>query len=265
MILERCDLMEIIKFTKLKDNTYSVSFDDGRAIKLYDDVIVHFNLLVNKKFNIEKLEEIIKYNAELESYYKAIKYINRKLRSKLEIRKYLEKDYDLKTINKTIERLEKDGYLNDLLFTSAYVNSELNLTLNGPYKIEKELNKLGVDDKYIKDELEKIEESIWQERIDKIINKKIKANHNNSLKKLQDKIIYDLGNMGYKDDLIKEIIDNKEIKVDESIINKEGNKIYNKICKKYSGNELKYQLKNKLYLKGFSSEEINNYICHINF
>lgn len=183
MLLERCDLMEIIKFTKLKDNTYSVSFDDGRAIKLYDDVIVHFNLLVNKKLNIEKLEKIIKYNAELESYYKAIKYINRKLRSKLEIRKYLEKDYDEKTINKTIERLEKDGYLNDLLFTSAYVNSELNLTLNGPYKIEKELNKLGINDKYIKDELEKIEESIWQERIDKIINKKIKANHNNSLKK----------------------------------------------------------------------------------
>lgn len=255
--------MEIVKFKKLKDNNYSISFDDESTIKLYDDVIVHFNLLVNKKLNTQKLEEILKYNDELESYYKAIKYINRKLRSKLEIIKYLEKDYDKKIVSKTVQKLENDGYLNDLLFTSAFVNSELNLTLNGPYKIEKELVKLGFEEKYIQDELNKIEKEQWEERIDKIINKKVRANHNNSLRKLQDKIVYDLGNMGYSKDLIAEVLDNKEIKVDENIVFKEGNKIFNKLSKKYKGNELIYQLKNKLYLKGFTSEEISNYLSSI--
>ncbi len=255
--------MEIVKFKKLKDNNYLLTFDDESMIKLYDDVIVHFNLLVNKKIDNKKLSEIMKYNAELESYYKAIKYINKKLRSKLEIIKYLEKNYDKKTIIKTINKLEIDGYLNDILFTSAYINSELNLTLNGPFKIERELKKLGIEESYIIEELSKIEESVWIERIDKIINKKVKANHNNSLKKLQDKIIYDLGNMGYSKELINEEFKAREIKVDENIVFKEGNKLFNKLSKKYQGSELIYQLKNKLYLKGFTSEEINNYLDNI--
>lgn len=255
--------MEIVKFKKLKDNNYSITFDDESMIKLYDDVIVHFNLLANKKLDSKKLEEVLKYNNELESYYKAIKYINRKLRSKLEIIKYLEKDYDKKIVTKTIEKLERDGYLNDLLYTSAFVNSELNLTLNGPYKIEKELVKLGIEENYIQDEIRKIDKATWLERIDKIINKKVKANHNNSLKKLQDKINYDLGNMGYSKDLIAEVLNNKEITVDENLIFKEGNKLLNKLSRKYKGSELKYQLKNKLYLKGFTNEEISNYLDSI--
>lgn len=256
--------MKIIKFKKLKDNNYILTFDDESTIKLYDDVIVHFNLLVNKKLDKNKLAEIMKYNDGLESYYKAIKYINKKLRSKLEIVKYLEKVYDKKTIAKTINKLEIDGYLNDLLFTSAYVNSELNLTLNGPFKIERELKKLGIEESYIKEELNKIEESVWLERIDKLINKKVKANHNNSLKKLQDKIIYDLGNMGYTKDLITEVLEGKEIKVDNDLVFKEGNKLFNKLSRKYQGNELIYQLKNKLYLKGFTNEEINNFLYSLN-
>ena len=111
-------LMEIVKFKKLKDNNYLLTFDDESTIKLYDDVIINFNLLVNKKFDKQKLLEIMKYNDELESYYKALRYINRKLRSKLEVIKYLEKDYDKKIVTKTINKLDIDGYLNDLLFTS---------------------------------------------------------------------------------------------------------------------------------------------------
>lgn len=255
--------MEIVKFKKLKDNNYNITFDNGLEVKLYDDVIIQFKLLVNKKLTPQKLEEIVKYNEELESYYKAIKYINKKLRSKLEMKKYLEKEYCLKIVSKTIEKLEHDGYLNDLLFTSAFVNSQLNLTLNGPYKIEKELRKLGIEEDFIQDELKKIEKNIWVERIDKIINKKIKANHNNSLKKLQEKINYDLVNMGYSKYLITEVLDNKEIIVDENLVFKEGNKIFNKLSRKYKGNELKSQLKSKLYLKGFTSEDISNYLNNI--
>lgn len=255
--------MEIVKFKKLKDNRYLLTFDDESMIQLYDDVIIYFNLLVNKKFDSKKLSEIMKYNDELESYYKAIKYINKKLRSRLEIIKYLEKDYNKKIISKTIAKLENDGYVNDLSFTSAYINSELNLTLNGPFKIKNELIKLGIEECFIEEELNKIEEITWLERIDKIINKKVKANHNNSLKKLQDKISYDLGNMGYSKELVNSVFLEKEIKVDANLIFKEGNKLFNKLSRKYYGKDLKYQLKNKLYLKGFTSEEISNYLDSI--
>ena len=37
-------------------------------------------------------------------------------------------------------------------------------------------------------------------------------------------------------------------------------KIYDKLCKKYQDQELKYKLKSKLYSKGYTREEIEPYI-----
>lgn len=252
--------MKIKKFTKLKDNRYKILLDNEDTFTLYDDVIIKYNLLANKEMDYHKFDEILSYNFNLEAYYKAIKYVNRKLRSKKEIINYLNKDYDSKIIEKTIAKLEKDGYLNEILFINAYISDQINLTLNGYYKIEKDLINLGLDEKGIHEVLDKIDEEVWNERIDKIITKKVKSNHNYSYRKLKDKLIYDLGILGYrKEDIIK-IFDAKEIIVDNEIINKEGNKIYNKLIKKYQGQELFYNLRNKLYQKGFSSKEINDFI-----
>ena len=44
------------------------------------------------------------------------------------------------------------------------------------------------------------------------------------------------------------------------IIKKEYDRLFRKLCKKYEGEELKYQIKNRLYQKGFSSDDINQII-----
>ena len=54
--------MEIIKFKKDKGNTYKIYFDDGNIISLYDDVIVKYNLLINKLMDNNKFNEITQYN-----------------------------------------------------------------------------------------------------------------------------------------------------------------------------------------------------------
>jgi regulatory protein len=103
--------MKIGKYTKLKDNRYSVKIDD-LTIKLYDDVIVKFELLRVKEIDEALFKEITEYNDKLEAYYKSLKYITRKLRTEKEIYKYLEKDYDKRVILETIDRLKNMGYLN---------------------------------------------------------------------------------------------------------------------------------------------------------
>lgn len=256
--------MKIEKFTKLKDNRYKILFDNTLSITLYDDVIVKYNLLVNKEMDDNKFNEITNYNDLLEAYYVSIKYIVRKMRSKKEIKEYLKKKYDDNIINITIEHLTKDGYLNEISYLKAYINDQLYLTLNGPDKIEKDLIKQGINEDEINKELNEINNNIWKERINKIIDKKIKSNHKLPLNKFKEKVIYDIVNLGYKRNIINEILDTKEIKIDDSLIYKEGDKIYNKLIKKYSDNDLLYQLKNKLYQKGFGGEEISNYMAKKN-
>ena len=76
---------------------------------------------------------------------------------------------------------------------------------------------------------------------------------------LKQKITTDLIQLGYNMEMINrglEILNNN----DNQLIEKDYNNIYNKLQKKYQNQELIFQIKNKLYKKGYSLDEINNYI-----
>ena len=67
-----------------------------------------------------------------------------------------------------------------------------------------------------------------------------------------------LSNLGYSRENINNHLEN--IKLDNSKLEKEMEIIYNNLKTKYEGYTLKTKLKQNLYLKGFTSEEINDFI-----
>ncbi len=251
--------MKIGKYTKLKGNKYSVKIDDI-TVKLYDDVIVKYELLRVKDIDEQLFKEIIEYNDKLEAYYKSLKYITKKLRTEKEIYKYLEKDYDSKIIKETIERLKKYGYLNKELYLKSYLLDQIHLTLNGPNKIKKDLVSLGYSEEEIIPLIEDIDNDEWFTKIQKLVNKRINSNRNLGNSKLKEKIVYDLGNLGYYKWMIEEILDSSEFKDNSNILDKEYRKYYNKLSKKFDGSSLDYQVKVKLLQRGFSSYEIDQLI-----
>ena len=82
--------MEIKEYKKLKSNVYEIKFKSGEAVKLYDEVILNYNLLITKNISNKEYEEIIKYNKSLDAYYLSLKYISKKLRCEKEIEKFIE-------------------------------------------------------------------------------------------------------------------------------------------------------------------------------
>jgi len=246
--------MQIEKFKKDKKNLYKVYFNDGNEYLLYDDVIVKYNLLVNKKFDEKYFKEILNYNNFLEGYYKAIKYINIKLRTELEVRKYLKKlCINSDNIDMTIELLYKDGYLNKEIYLKSYINDQYNLTNNGPLSVKKNLICLGYSENEIEEYLSTLD---WNSRIEKIILKKIKLNHKLSNNILKTKILNDIIKLGYEKEFIINYLDRIKLIDDSDLLIKELYKINSKYSKKYSGNELEYKVINYLYKKGFNIEDI---------
>ena len=67
---------------------------------------------------------------------------------------------------------------------------------------------------------------------------------------MKQKLLNDLINKGYYREDIISILNNINID-DEKIKYLEYQKLYNKLSKKYSGSELSYKIKQKLYQKGF--------------
>ena len=248
-----------IESIKKSGSKYKILLDNGRIINTYEEVILNNGLLFHKYINKNLLEKINIDTNYYKSYNKALDMINRRLRSEKEIKEYLIKsEVEEKDIEEIINNLKRIGLIDDRLFAKAYTNDKVNLSTDGPDKIRKYLENNNIKEEYINDALNNINKEIINSKIDKIITKKIKTNTKYTPYILKQKILTYLINLGYRREDIIERLENTKIETKD--MTKEMEKIYNKLNKKYKENELIYKLKNKLYSKGYTKEEIENFI-----
>ena len=72
---------------------------------------------------------------------------------------------------------------------------------------------------------------------------------------LRKKITYDLQNLGYDVSVINEGLANVEFSDTKDIQKREYEKLYRRLSKKYSGRELEFKIREKLYQKGLYYED----------
>lgn len=242
--------MKINSYKLKSSNLYELTLENKDKLLLYDDTILKYELLIKKEIDKKLVEEIIKYNDFIEAYHISLKYIKSKLRTKKEIIKKLN-NYSENCQNFVIERLQKEGYLNDSLYIKSYINDAINLKFVGPNRILYDLTKLELGETGILNYLKSIDNEIWLNKINTYILKKIKCNHNYSATILKQKIYQDLLNKGFYKEDIECIINEFDFKDNYDIYEKEYIKLKNKLIKKYSGEELDFRIKIALAKKGF--------------
>lgn len=248
-----------IQNIKKVGNKYKIILDNDEIITTNDHVIINNSLLYSKKITKKELDKIKEETAYYENYNHALKMLNRKLRSEHEIRKELNKNEVSKTDEeKIISHLKEIGLINDENYAESYTNDKINLTLDGPYKIKRELEENHINNLYIEKALENFTQDLIDSKLEKIISKKIKSNTKYTTYIFKQKTAMYLSNLGYS----REDINNhlEHIKLDNSKLEKEMEKIYNNLKTKYENYTLINKLKQKLYSKGFTNEEINNFI-----
>lgn len=251
--------MKKISNIKKINNNYEIKLSDNTSLSFCHSTIIKYNLIRPKEVSDKLLNEMIYYDNMVRLYNKCIKCINIKLRTKKEIKDKL-KDYDKSIVDKIIYYLEKNNYINDYRYIDSYINDQINLRNIGPNKIKNNLILLELDTDIIDNILNNIDDNIWIDKINKIILKKVNSNNKLVGKILENKIRNDLYIMGYPSNLINKCISNIVVDNKDMILEKEFNKEYNKLCKRYSGIVLKSKIKSKLYNKGFTISEIDKYI-----
>ena len=241
--------MQINKFKKKGTNKYEIIFDNSSLI-LYEDIILKYDLLIKKDIDEYLLDEIINENSYYDAYEKALSYIEVKLRTKKEVENYLSnKGFDSKYIDYAIEKLNKNNLLDNKVYVSAFINDKINLSLDGPYKIRNDLLNLDIDESLINESLNKISKKVWEDRIDKIINKKSSLMNSKSYYMYFNKLKNDLYNKGYSNEMIENKLSNVEYKSDAF------EKDFNKAIKKYND---KNKIISFLIRKGYDYNDIRN-------
>lgn len=248
--------MKIIKYKKNSNNKYTIILDDQRKYIFYEDVILKFNLLLKKEISNSDLEKMSDANLEYDVYYVALNSLRSKFRSTYELETLLKKkEYPSELIDTAIEKLTKQGYLNDRSFAKGFINNKIITTNYGPFRIIRELEKRKINSNIIEDEMLLFSSELQIEKIKKIIDSKIKSNRNKGGLILKQKIVDDLKMNGYEYDIISTVISNYDFGNNKEIAKKEYDKLYKKYRKKYSGYELDKIIKEKLFLKGLYYEE----------
>jgi regulatory protein len=248
--------MKIIKYTKKKDGMYSLLLEDNDTVLVHEDLILKHGLLLNKELDDALRDTIEKENLNYTAKTVALKYITIRFRSEKELREYLKKKLvDNNNIDVVISDLKREGYINDESYAQMYINDRINLSMDGPDKVRRALTEAGIKESIINDKMEAYTKEIEIERINKIIDKQIKINHNKSNYMLKNKIINYLSNNGYSKGLSLECFQGKDLASDQDLAKKEYDKLYKKLSNKYSGSELEYKIKQKMYQKGFGSFE----------
>ncbi len=248
--------MNILKYKKLTNGKYKVVLENNVELTLYEDVRLKYELLIKKDISDKILPKIREDNSYYEAYYNTLKSLNSKYKSVNETKKYLySKEYDKDIVDKVIENLLNQGYLNDNSYCISYINNQIITTNWGPYKIKNELIKKGIDDSIIDENIKVFDNELQRSRVNKIVEKLIKSNRTKGGVILKNKIITNVINLGYYTSIVKEEISKYDFKVDKDSYEREYNKIYKSLSRKYEGNELEYKIKQKLYQKGMYYED----------
>lgn len=243
--------MKIEKYKKLKNGKYELIIEGADPLELYEETILEYNLLLTK--NIEyNSKEILDYDKKCETYHIGLKYLKNRARSKRETYQYLiSKDYPKDAVTEALDKLTKQGYINDEVYARSFLHDKIITTSSGPYKIKNDLLKKGVDNDIIDKVLLEYDLDTQIEKINKYINKIIKSNRTKSNKLLKIKIVQDLTTQGFAVENIKQVLSNVEFPQNDNIAKKEYDKLYKKLSKKYSGETLELKIKQKMYQKGF--------------
>lgn len=247
--------MKILKYKKTSRGRYKVTLDSDEII-LYEDVIIKNDFLLRKNVDTFLLDKVLNENILYEAYDLALGYIETRLRTEKEIIKYLEKKgYNTNTISDVLNRLKSNNLINEVKYVEAYTNDKINLSSYGPFKIKRDLSDLGISIEVIENYLNTIDDEVWSNKLDKIIDKKVKSMKNKSLYMIKNKLRADLTILGFDKDMINYKLNSLD-KSDEDSLKKEMEKAYNKYSKKYEGDALKMQIKNHLYKKGFITSDV---------
>ena len=202
------------------------------------------------------LKEINNYNQECEVYYVALNNVNKRFKSVYELQEVLRrKEYSKELIHLAIDKLIKQGYLDDRAYARSYINNQKITTNKGPYKIKRELLDKKIDEEIISKELTNYLDVEQLEKIEKLTDKMIKTNRNRGGLILKQKIVNDLKNLGFENDLIMKVVSTKNFTNNEVIRKKEYQKLKKRLSHKYSGIELEKKISEKLYQKGLYYEE----------
>lgn len=196
-----------IETGKRNKERVNVYIDDEYAFSINMELVYKFGLKVNEEVNKEKLIEISKSENLSKCKESALRTIERSYKTEKEIRdKLLAKEFDIETVDSTINFLIEYGFIDDSKFVSMYIKDRIRT--QGRNKIRYSLISKGVNKLLIEEAFSTLDRDDEMERAIILCEKKylnISKREDDDFK-VKNKLTRYLLGRGYDYDIAKEVI-----------------------------------------------------------
>lgn len=191
-----------IKQQQRRTDRYSIYIDNKYFFSLSGEELINSGLKTGTELT-ELDMSMLKSRAVLDKAYdRALNLISHRSRSEGELRDYLKRHkYDSNTIDQTLNRLRKFGYINDADFARRWVENRRLLKPTSKRKLSLELRQKYISDEIIRQTLEDDSADELEILRKLIINKRRQTKYQNDVKLMQY-----LSRQGFAYDDIKSVL-----------------------------------------------------------
>lgn len=235
---------------------------DKQIVSVDQDVWIEYRLKKGMVLTEEQWAEIIAKDDEKQAYKLALRFLAYRMRSKREVVDYLEKKgIGSQTIKRVMMKLQHERYVDDEQFAHAYVQTQINTTMKGPYVIYKELMDKGVSEETIAKAMERYTEDMqrhkaiqWVEKI----NKQSKKRSHQEQKAYISQLLHMKGFPSHIVEAAKRHVKANDEAEWEALMY-HGEKAHRRY-EKYDRYTYEQKMKQALYRKGFSLSSIEKFL-----
>lgn len=251
---------------KKHKNRFNIYLDQEYGFSVDEDVLIAYRLQKGLQMDFDMVAELIQKDAIHKSYNAAIHYLSYRMRTKKEISDYLaKKDVDDEHIRQVIDKLLRERLLDDAVYADTFVHNRIRMTDKGPILVKQELLEKGVQAEIAEKAVEQYTEKTQYEKAHKWATKKLDQGGKNAFRKQLQQVQQTLVQKGFSQDVIQRILsdcqEEKNTDAEWDALHYQGKKLIRKYQSKLdTGFPLRKKLKEALYRKGFSIEQINKFL-----
>ncbi len=205
--------MKITALTK-KGNNVLVCFEDGEFVTIDYRTVLDHGLRKLDNIDEDKKAQLVSESEFVKAKDSAFRFLSKRQHSGYELRtKLLKKGFTKDTVEKTLQNLRNNCYLNDEQFTKAFVEERLKKKI-GVNKLKAELFKRGIDRNIIEKNLSGIDPEISYDNALSLAQRKSELLLKKGIEpaRIKQKIFSFLSSRGYDSETIMNIMHRLDVR-----------------------------------------------------
>jgi len=195
-----------IEQQKKNQDRVNIYVNDEFFTAIYKELVFTFNLKKGDEIDENNLKTILDDEMYLKAKNKALNILSKADQSEKKIKEKLQTDFEEETINKVIDFLKRNKFVDDNLLAHKIVHTNLNLNKCGKNRIKQNLYNKGLDTSAIIEAMSEIDSDIEFENAMYLAKKRYERIKNEDSRKIYQKLSQHLAYKGFDYDIIKRVL-----------------------------------------------------------